>query len=342
MKQKNTISRQRFLIEICFLLCLIAFFSSCGSSKESSNNSNSTKVEIRGYVGIRPLPRTAKEASTDWVKGISKIGNYDEQLKANSFAAKYTDMVFEYTGNFKTRKTFFEYYLPFDKDWDDSIPSQNKLIKRIHDDEAQGMDIHHIIICRESELVGKGKWGPIKEDSRILYQRDVDNYRKLFKEAYALKMIRHDNYKLIQLLHSTHAFCDNPEARKIVKTMDGVAYECHQFGSCWPWETGITRPKELARGAKWALRHGMDYVFYYGPFVYKEYKGYYPFVERDWLYKYWAAGLPKHHPHLYYYLNDFPFAHGASRQVGPESDPNSYLGMLDWLIKEIKGENPQY
>ena len=34
-------------------------------------------------------------------------------------------------------------------------------------------------------------------------------------------------------------------------------------------------------------------------------------------------------------------AHGAKRPVGPESDPHSYLGMLKWLIQEIKGDNPQ-
>jgi hypothetical protein len=334
---KNVIKKSPILISLlCGAFAIVLCSSTSVFAKGTSNG------EIKGYVGIRPLPRTAKEAATNWVKGISKIGNYDEQLKKNSFAARYTDVVFEYTGNFKTRKTFFEYYLPFDKDWDDSIPEKSALIKRIHDDESQGMDVLHIIICREAELVGKGKWGPIKGDSRILYQRDVDNYRKLFKEAYALKLIKHDNYKLIQLLHSTHAFCDDPEAWDIVKTMDGVAYECHQFGVEWPWETGATNPHDLARCAKFILDKEMDYVFYYGPYIYKEDPNYYPNVERDWLLKYWAAGLPKNGPHMYYYLNAFPFSTGASRMVGPESDPNSYLGFLDWLIKQIKGNRPKY
>ena len=51
--------------------------------------------------------------------------------------------------------------------------------------------------------------------------------------------------------------------------------------------------------------------------------------------------LRKRHKNMHYYLNCFPHAHGASRKVGPESDPNSYLGMLDWLIKEIHGEEPE-
>jgi hypothetical protein len=297
-------------------------YCSCGSSQSSQTDENipvtpvNNDKEIVGFVGIRPLPRTAKEAATDWVKGISKIGNYDEQLKPNSFAAKYTDVVFEYIGNFKTRKTFFVYYLPFDKDWDDSIPAKNALIQRIHDDETQGMEVHHIIICREAELVGKGKWGPIKDDSRILYQRDVDNYRKLFKQAYLMHILKHDNYKLIQLLRRPTVYCDNPEAWNIVKTMDGVAYECHQFGEHWPLESGVSKPSEVARGAKWATNKGIDYVFYYGPFRYKEDPNYYPNIERDWLVQYWVAGLPKHDTHMYYYLNAFPFSTGSSRQVG--------------------------
>ena len=62
----------------------------------------------------------------------------------------------------------------------------------------------------------------------------------------------------------------------------------------------------------------------------------YEFIERDWLHKYWEAGLPKHHPRMHYYLNTFPHAHGRGRPVGPESDPHSVLGLTKWLIQEIK------
>jgi hypothetical protein len=63
---------------------------------------------------------------------------------------------------------------------------------------------------------------------------------------------------------------------------------------------------------------------------------YYDFIERDWLKKYWKAGLPKHDPKMHYYLNTFPNGTGRGRPVGPESDPHSILGFTKWLIEEIK------
>lgn len=289
-----------------------------------------------GYVGIRPLPRTQKEAESDWVPGISKIGTYDEQLKPNSFAAKNTDVVYEYQGNFLTKKCFFEHYLPFDRDWIDTNPYTNPLVQEIKRCEDNGWEVEHIIICREAYHVGRGKQGPYKEDPRILYPRDVKDYREVIKEANKKGIIKRKYYKLIQLVHNTTTFMDIPEAAETILSMDGVCYECHQFGVQWPFS--ISRAKEIARAANWVLDKGLEYIFYYGPFVYKEYESYYPFVERDWLYKFWEAGVPKHHPRMHYYLNCFPHAHGANRKVGPESDANSYLGFLVWLIKEIKGE----
>ena len=212
----------------------------------------------------------------------------------------------------------------------------------IRNREKEGMEVEHILICREAELIGEGKWGPFKEDSRILYQRDVDDYRELFRTAHQQGLVKHDNYKLIQLVTHASFFMENPDAAKIIKSMDGVAYESHQFNRHWPFETGWTRPDELAKGAKWTLDQGLEYIFYYGPFVYKEFEGYTDFIERDWLYRFWDAGLPKHHPNMHFYLNAFPHAHGSKRPVGPESDPYSYLGMLKWLIEEIKGPQPTY
>ena len=90
------------------------------------------------------------------------------------------------------------------------------------------------------------------------------------------------------------------------------------------------------------MDQGLEYIFYYGPFVYKEFEEYTDFIEREWLYRFWDAGLPKHHPNMHFYLNAFPHAHGSKRPVGPESDPYSYLGMLKWLIEEIKGPQPTY
>ena len=83
----------------------------------------------------------------------------------------------------------------------------------------------------------------------------------------------------------THAsaFMEIPEAVKIVKTMDGIAYESHQFNRHWPYETGWTRPEQLVKGARWTLDQGLEYIFYYGPFVYKEFDQYTDFIEREWL-----------------------------------------------------------
>ena len=322
---KNPILRSMLWSAACLLLTV-----SAASAKSPERTS--------GYVGIRPLPRSAGESKIDWMSGI---GYYDSLLRPDDFTAKYTDVIKDYRGAFATRKCFFEHYLPLDRDWIDMNPETNPLILKIRSREKIGMEVEHILICREAELLGRGKWGPFKEDSRILYQRDVDDYRKLFKLAYKQGLTKHKNYKLIQMVTHASAFMEIPEAVKIVKTMDGIAYESHQFNRHWPYETGWTRPEQLVKGARWTLDQGLEYIFYYGPFVYKEFDQYTDFIERDWLYRFWKEGLPKHHPNMHYYLNAFPHAHGAKRPVGPESDPHSYLGMLKWLIQEIKGDNPQ-
>jgi hypothetical protein len=119
--------------------------------------------------------------------------------------------------------------------------------------------------------------------------------------------------------------------------MDGVVYEAHQFNRHWPLETGWSRPEPVVRGAKWTLARGKEYIFYYGPFLFKGFEGYYDFVERDWLFKFWEAGLPKREPKMHYFLNAFPHG-GCKRPVGPESDPHSNLGMTKWLIEELRGD----
>jgi len=117
--------------------------------------------------------------------------------------------------------------------------------------------------------------------------------------------------------------------------MEGVCLEVHQFNRHWPLEKGWVKPEPVIRGAKWTLAEGKEYIFYYGPIRWKG-KVYYEFLERDWLEKYWKAGLPKHHPKMHYYLNLFPNEDGRGRPVGPESDPHSILGFTKWLIEEIK------
>ncbi len=88
--------------------------------------------------------------------------------------------------------------------------------------------------------------------------------------------------------------------------MDGVAYEAHQFGYHWPYP-GCVSPQKLAQGANWTLSHGKDYVFYFGPYQYKNCETYYDDALRDFYNKFWAAGLPKKHEKMYYYMNAFPY-----------------------------------
>ena len=119
-------------------------------------------------------------------------------------------------------------------------------------------------------------------------------------------------------------FLDDLEARAIISTMDGICIESHQFNRYWPLGNEISNPEEIARGAKWVLEQGLDYIFYYGPYQYKGCETYTDFLERDWLKAFWARGLPKHHENMYYYLNAFPHGCGSQRPVGPESDQYPY------------------
>ena len=95
------------------------------------------------------------------------------------------------------------------------------------------------------------------------------------------------------------------------------------------------RQDESLRGS-FASSQDKDYIFYYGPYKYKDCDTYVDFLEREWLKSFWDKGLPKHHRNMHYYLNAFPHGCGASRPVGPESDPYSYLGFTKWLIQELK------
>ena len=174
---KNPILRSMLWSAACLLLTV-----SASSAKSPERTS--------GYVGIRPLPRSAGESKIDWMSGI---GYSDSLLRPDDFTAKYTDVIKDYRGAFATRKCFFEHYLPLDRDWIDMNPETNPLILKIRSREKIGMEVEHILICREAELLGRGKWGPFKEDSRILYQRDVDDYRKLFKLAYKQGLTKHKN-----------------------------------------------------------------------------------------------------------------------------------------------------
>lgn len=302
-------------------------------SQESNRN--------HGLVGLRPLPRNAQDLTSDHGGSWSGLPTFEEQKSNYPFVAEHLDVVKGWLdGDFKTKRVFFEYYWGLSEDRDDLDPEKNFLVKQIRQWESQGGVVEHILICREYRLaIHRGhpdaKPGPFEEDTRILSAKDVDDIRTLFGNAHEKGLLEHDDYKLIQMVEEPSFFAENREAQAVIAKMEGIAYEAHQFNRHWPLETGWSKPEKVVRGAKWTLAQDKEYIFYYGPVIWKS-KQYYEFIERDWLYKYWKAGLPKHHPRMHYYLNTFPHAHGRGRPVGPESDPHSILGLTKWLIQKIK------
>ncbi len=293
-------------------------------------------------VGIRPLPRGTM---TDIDKNLwpNNPGGYFVDLAGQyPFVASHMDVITpndfncNFKGDFRTRQAFFEHYLPFDRDWIDTNPNTNPLVQKIRQVEKYGFSVKHILICREAELYGSGKWGPFPEDSRILYQRDVDDFRQVFQNAFTAGIIEHNNYKLIQMCISPSFYYQSPEARSIIKSMDGVCLESHQYNVHWPLDQGIEKDLQATgKGIRWTLANELDYVFYYGPWLSQSCSQYYDDVVRDWLYKYWEAGMPKHHDRMHFYLNNFPHDCGAQAPVGPETDPHSTTGFAKWLIEEV-------
>lgn len=294
-----------------------------------------------GLVGLRPLPRNAHDLKHNDGGAWAGLPTFAEQAGKYPFVAEHLDVVMGWAdGDFSTKRGFFEHYWGLSEERDDLDPNKNLLVKLIHDWEAQGGAVQHILICREYRLAihrghPQAKPGPFEEDTRILSAKDVKEIRQLFREAHQLSLLKHSNYQLIQMVEEPSFFAEDSRAQAIIELMEGVAYEAHQFNRHWPLETGWSKPDKVVAGAKWTLEQGKEYIFYYGPVIWKS-PQYSEFIERDWLYKFWEVGLPKHHAKMHYYLNTFPHAHGRGRPVGPESDPHSVLGMTKWLIQEIK------
>ena len=328
---------KRIVYMVAMVAGMSAIFSGCIGADAGKTPANSSC----GYVGLRPLPRNAGDLKSNDGGRWAGLPTFEEQKGNYPFVAENLDVVMDLlNGDFKTKRVFFEYYWGLTEARDDLDPEKNLLVKTIRQWESKGGVVEHILICREYDLaIHRGYKdatpGPFKEDTRILYEKDVDDIRAMFREANKKGILKHDNYKLIQMVQHPSFFAEDKRFLPIMAKMEGIAYECHQFNRHWPLETGWSKPEKVVTGAKWTLAQGKEYIFYYGPVIWKS-KQYYEFIERDWLYKFWKAGLPKHDPRMHYYLNTFPYAHGRGRPVGPESDPHSVLGMTKWLIQEIK------
>jgi len=300
-----------------------------------------------GYVGLRPLPRYESDLKLNDGGLWAGLPTFVDQKGNYPFVAGHLDVVKDWLdGDFKTKRIFFEHYWGLDKAQDDPDPKKNSLVTLIRQWESKGGVVEHILICREYRLaIHRGhkdaEPGPFPEDTRILSAKDVDAIRGLFRNAHQQGLLAHDNYKLIQMVEEPSFFAEDPRAQEIIGKMEGVAYEAHQFNRHWPLETGWSKPEKVVRGARWTLDQGKEYIFYYGPIIWKPSPHYHDFIERDWLCEYWKAGLPKHHPRMHYYLNTFPHDKGRGRPIGPESDPHSVLGFTKWLIQEIKMDPQQ-
>ncbi len=300
-------------------------------------------------VGVRPLPRGDVY---DFDRAIDKNnpGGYFADYKGQyPFVASHTDVLTHhdygesFEGDFRTKKTFFEHYLPFESQWIDTNPQTNPLIARICGLEKFGVELEHIIISREGKLYGKPSftWGSHPLEWRLLFQRDIDDYRKLFKDAYAAGITKHDNYKLIQLLAEPAVFYTDNFARNIIKNMDGVCYELHQYNVHWPLETGKSKDlQQMSEAIRWTLANNLDYVLYYGPWRSTTDPVYYKDAPKDWIQKYWAAGMPKFFDKMYYYTNNFPHEESAKTPVGPETNPDSHTGFVKWLIEQAGRQTP--
>lgn len=296
-----------------------------------------------GLVGLRPLSRDKGDWKSNHGGSWEGTPTYADQKGNYPFVAEHIDVIKGWLdGDFKTKRMFFEHYWGLDEKLNDLDPAKNQLVKTIKNWESKGAEIVHILICREYDLAIKrghenAKPGPFKEDTRILYEKDFDDIRAMLRKAHDQGILKHNNYKLIQMVQHPTFFAEDQRFLPIMEKADGIAYECHQYNRHWPLETGWSKPEKVVKGAKWTLEQGKEYIFYYGPITWKtNKKKYYEFAERDWLQKYWQAGLPKHDPKMHYYLNTFPNEESRYRPVGPESDPHSTLGFTKWLIEEIK------
>ena len=299
-----------------------------------------------GLVGLRPLSRDKGDWKSNHGGSWKGTPTYVDQKGNYPFVAEHLDTVKGWLdGDFKTKHVFFEYYWGIEATRDVLDPKKNGLVKTIKSWESKGATVGHILICREYDLaIHRGhkdaKPGPFKEDTRILYEKDIDDIRAMFKDAHKQGILKKDNYSLIQMVQHPDFFATDKRFQPIMDKCEGIAYECHQYNRHWPLETGWSKPEKVVRGAKWTLEQDKEYIFYYGPLTWKS-KKYHEFIERDWLKTYWKAGLPKHDPKMHYYLNTFPNEEGRWRPVGPESDPHSTLGFTKWVIEEIKMD-PQH
>lgn len=278
-------------------------------------------------VAIRPLP----------------ISEYVTNFEEMKFCLDNTDMTYEGLEFGKyCNVAFREYYVGWQEGEMDTNPETNEIVRIIREKESKGINLYGFKISRET-MVGKPA-GPIPTETRILFQSDVDAIRKVIKDAKKKGFIKRDDYKLIQMVDGAFSIKtpDNSTiikdslAQSIIKSMDGLCIEIHHF-----FRNGVLPQiaiDETIKEAKWALDNNLEFVFYYGPYMWVDCEGYKTDLFRDWLKRFWDAGLPKHNKKIIYDMNAFPFGCGKNRPIVPEDNSQSVTGLLKWLIEEVKYE----
>lgn len=315
-----------FFKKVFFIAILTVVFSvNLKSQKEEGSKIlNKDLVSFSGTrVAIRPLPyETWAEAKKDSIY---------------LFCQKYVDMSYEGEKFFNKRVCFPEFYIDWEEGQMDNNPKSNRLVQLIRSKERAGIKVFGVKIAREV-LVGL-PGGPIPIEERILFESDVRSIRKVLKKAKRKGIIESSDIKLIQMISGAvsektpaqSAFLKSKRAQNIVKKMDGLCVEIHHWHDLTP-----VAISETVKEAKWTLKNDLIFDFYYGPFKWKDCNGYNHDMIRDWLIKFWEAGLPKFNENIIYDLNAFPHDCGDSRPVVQGENPQSIIRVLAWLIEEVK------
>ena len=148
-------------------------------------NENDAEGPSHGLVGLRPLPRDEADWKSNHGGSWRNTPTYEAQKGQYPFVAEHIDTVKGWLdGDFKTKRMFFEHYWGSAAKYDDLDPKKNQLVHKIKGWEDKGGIVEHILICREYDLVINRGYkdavpGPFEEDTRILFEKDIDDIRAI-------------------------------------------------------------------------------------------------------------------------------------------------------------------
>jgi len=324
---------------IILLISIQLLFFACGNNKNeiiSDGGDSTAEDSISKVITKHDTIRVGLRLFTDYYDDLIKDYTVEDYLFC------YNHVYFAYdcgeSNCFKTKTTLPEYYIWWEEGEMDTVPATNPLVQFLKKEEAS-CEIYGVDIAREA------MWGcpagPITADRRILYESDMTAIRKVIKLAKEEGILLRDNYKIFQMLEQDNVFCTNKRAMNIVRMMDGACLEVHHYNVHWPLDEGKIKIADVVEGAKWTLNQvntqgdSLEYVLYYGPYKGKDCADYTPALFKNWLRRFWYAGLPKYDKRMIYHLNAFKYGCGASRPVAPESDSYSVMGCTKWLIEEL-------